>query len=639
MGSTVHTVHTVHTLHSVHPAKKVTSRKSGAYLTSGVAVVAYLFIAMVPYRRPSQRDRRRLEQHSDPYEWNDQRDKPIMTATFPIHPVSAMQAPFEESMLDATGETGHVPFTHPKKGVKTRQQMLCREEGAAESSYNFTYNCHWRNNPKGKFHPLNKTAAQIIFGVHLLHQHLEKSVADVADILLKHVNELDNFLQRANEDLEASLKDMLFRHKCLKVPMEHVNEFDRLLEDRAYRAQLLDGNVVIERTIGRMSSMLNDYLIDMNTFREANHAIDSYLLDIGHDWTCRNEDIGRIYSAMCGNTGGWSQFLQSLVAKAERLGVVLVQVSSYCNEIEKRCGAASRRSLIATRTSSRNSSNSRENGRNFRNFANNKPLPTPPSERPPIILPSNSGTENHSGAGSSQRPLGKSQLRPQADAMHSDSTTETPKRSQDSASTSGTSILEIDEQHQSTQEQPEYYHEAWHDDDQRGRASPPIDSGRTTRMSGLPQDLAPVSSTAEEKWSTSRRASGRPDKGELSPPWTGKDSAYSSVSGASGMSPTLTTPRSVSSMSSRTAQFGLFPSRNRSTPKGSLSGRHGAQSPVLNQASELSKPADMPSRPPTSMSTFSEAGSSKRLSKRSSFSSLKRFFTKKKSGEIGTIAE
>jgi hypothetical protein len=309
--------------------------------------------AMVPLRRLSQRARRSFDDHRNPHEWHDERDKHIMTATFPIHPLPQMQAPFEESMLDATGETGYVPFPNPKKSVKQRQQMLCREENAEELSWNFTYNCHWRHYPKGKYHPLVKTVTQIAFGVHLLRQHLEKSVADVADILLKHVNELDGFLQRANEDLEASLKDMLFRHKCLRVPMEHVSEFDRLLEDRAYRAQLLDGNVTIERTITRMSQMLNDYLTDMSIFREANHGLDLYLLDIGVEWTYHNEDVGRIYSAMCGNTGGWAQFLQSLMAKAERLGVVLVQVSSYCNEIEKRCGAASRRSLVSIPVSSR----------------------------------------------------------------------------------------------------------------------------------------------------------------------------------------------------------------------------------------------------------------------------------------------
>jgi hypothetical protein len=301
---------------------------------------------MVPFRHLSQRSRRSTEENQgqNPFEWKDERDQYIMT--FPIHPLPSMQAPFEESMLDATGETGFVAFPNPNKTIDTRQQLLCRDFEADELTWNFTYNCHWRNNSKGKFHPLAKTITQIVFGVHLLHQHLEKSVADVADILLKHVNELDSFLQRANEDIEGSLKDMLFRRKCLKVPMEHVNEFDRLLDDRNYRAQLLDGNITIERTIGRMSAMLNDYLIDMSTFRDANMDLDMYLHNIGDAWADANDDVGRIYSAMRGNTGGWAQFLQSLVAKAEKLGVVLVQVSSYCNEIEKRCGAASRRSLV-----------------------------------------------------------------------------------------------------------------------------------------------------------------------------------------------------------------------------------------------------------------------------------------------------
>ncbi|KAI4691860.1 hypothetical protein J4E81_007387 [Alternaria sp. BMP 2799] len=535
---------------------------------------------MVPFRRLSQRGRRSFD-NRDSYEWQDERDKRIMTATFPIHPLSSMQAPFEESMLDATGETGHVPFAIPKKSVKTRQQMLCREENASEPSWNFTYNCHWRSNAKGKFHPLTKTVAQIIFGVHLLHQHLEKSVADVADILLKHVNELDSFLQRANEDLESSMKDMLFRHKCLKVPMEHVNEFDRLLEDRSYRAQLLDGNIVIERTIGRMSQLLNDYLIDINVFREANQELDLYLGDVGDEWTYRNEDIGRIYSAMCGNTGGWSQFLQSLVAKAERLGVVLVQVSSYCNEIEKRCGAASRRSL--------------------------------------------------------QQQHQQQQQQPEI-TNASDSTTETPKRSEDSSSASAVSNTDVDVRRQANQSG--YYRDAWRNEEQRDGATPHAESSRATHVPGHQHKVSsPSNLSAEESASATKRMSAKPQNGEYSPPLTGKDSAYCSVSGASAVSPGYASPRSVSSMSSRqTAQFGLFPSRNLSTPKGSMSSRLGASSPTFNRPEQTPKAADMPSRPPTSLSTFSDA-SNKRLSKRSSFSSLKRLFTKKKSGDIGPIAE
>ncbi|KAF1946424.1 hypothetical protein EJ02DRAFT_450519 [Clathrospora elynae] len=591
---------------------------------------------MVPFRRPSQRGRRSLDLHRDSLEWPDERDTRIMTATFPIHPIPSMQAPFEESMLDATGETGHVPYVNSRKSIKTRQQLLCREDGVSELSWNFTYNCHWRNNPRGKFHPLNKTAAQIIFGVHLLHQHMEKSVADVADILLKHVNELDSFLQRANEDLESSLKDMLFRHKCLKVPMEHVNEFDRLLEDRAYRVQLLDGNIVIERTIGRMSLMLNDYLIDINVFREANEDLDSYLLDIGDEWTCHNEDVGRIYTAMCGNTGGWSQFLQSLVARAERLGVVLVQVSSYCNEIEKRCGAASRRSMIATRASSRNSSNSRE-GRSFRNFPNNKPLPTPPSDRPPFMSASNLGRENPASAGTTQRhSTMKSKPQHQQELVNaSDSTAETPKQSEDSASTAATSDTDVHVRRQT--KQPEYYHEAWHNEEECGRATPQMESGRTNRFHGHRRDMSSLSDTSTDaKSSATRRVSPQTEKEQYSPLLTGKDSAYSSVSGASAMSPILASSSPMSSGSLRqTAQFGLFPSN---TPKGSLASRHGSSSLAFAQTQQPPKPAEIPSRPTTSMSTFSDA-SGKRLSKRRSFTSLKRLFSKKKSGDIGTIAE
>ncbi|CAN9104867.1 unnamed protein product [Alternaria alternata] len=592
---------------------------------------------MVPFRRLSQRGRRSFEDR-DSYEWQDERDERIMTATFPIHPLASMQAPFEESMLDATGETGHVPFVNPKKSVKTRQQMLCREESASEPSWNFTYNCHWRNNPKGKFHPLTKTVAQIVFGVHLLHQHLEKSVADVADILLKHVNELDSFLQRANEDLESSMKDMLFRHKCLKVPMEHVNEFDRLLEDRSYRAQLLDGNIVIERTIGRMSQLLNDYLIDINVFREANQELDLYLGDVGDAWTYRNEDIGRIYSAMCGNTGGWSQFLQSLVAKAERLGVVLVQVSSYCNEIEKRCGAASRRSLIATRSSSRNSSNSRE-ARPFRNFANNKPLPTPPPERPPFMNASSSGRETPASFGTPQRHSTiRARPQQQPETTNVSDSTETPKRSEDSSSASAISNVDMDVRRQTNQ--TGYYRDAWHNGEQRGGATLQAESSRTSQLLGHQHKVSsPSNLSAEESSPATKRLSAKPQNGDYSPPLTGKDSAYSSVSGASAMLPGFASPRSVSSTSSRqTAQFGLFPSRNLSTPKGSISSRLGASSPAFDRPEQHPKPVDIPNRPPTSLSTFSDA-STKRLSKRSSFTSLKRLFTKKKSGDIGPIAE
>ncbi|KAJ4291013.1 hypothetical protein N0V90_010209 [Kalmusia sp. IMI 367209] len=585
---------------------------------------------MVPFRA-SQHNRRSLRDLDADDDLNrlqrEERNKYNVVMTFPVHPLGSMQGPFEESMLDATGGTGFVAFKNPKKTIEQRQHMLCREHEAPELTWNFTYNCHWRNKSKGKYHPLLKTVAQIIFGVHLLHQHLEKSVADVADILLKHVNELDSFLQRANEDIEGSLKDMLFRRKCLKVPMEHVNEFDRLLDDRTYRFQLLEGNVTIERTINRMSQMLNDYLVDINTFQTANHDLDAYLLSIGHNWTALDGDVGRIYSAMCGNTGGWAQFLQSLVAKAEKLGVVLVQVSSYCNEIEKRCGAASRRSMVASRSSSRNSSNSREAARSFRNIAHNKPLPSVPNERPPFMTPPSTTVELVPDvAAHQQSPPGHPRIRV---VSHSGSE-ESLGRQQEEVEPARNEKLRSDVDIPTNMDKTPGYSSGGHD------LRPERSGDSTILRQDVYKPPQPVSFSDEKEVVV-------PDEKEVivhSPPLTGKDSAYSSVSGASFASPTTTHPRSASAQSSShpRAQFGLFPSSVPSTPKHSMSGRYGALSPALTVRQAPDSPALLPPRAQTSLDNHLPS-SRNRLLKKSSLSSLKRLFSKKKHSSVETIVE
>jgi hypothetical protein len=568
-----------------------------------------------------------------------------------------MQAPFEESMLEATGETGYVPFANPTQNIDARQEKLCKAVEAVERDWNFTYNCHWRTHPRGKFHPLLKTLAQIVFGVHLLHQQLQKSVGEVADILLKHVNELDSFLQRANEDIEGSLKDMLFRRKCLKVPMEHVNEFDRLLDDRTYRAQLLDGNVTIERTINRMSILLNDYLIDMATFRDANNDLDLYLRTIGNAWVVGNDDVAAIYGAMCGNTSGWSQVLQSLVAKAEKLGVVLVQVSSYCNEIEKRCGAASRRSLIASRSSSR-STNSRDAARSFRNFADNKPLPNVPNERPPFMASPSSSSEPsiveelsqvsfHKQQNSGSNPAGMPQVHTIAHSDSEESLHQRGRQMQPSTATSTqTSRSDVTVIPEDYRLQPRYYQDESPSQDQH---QPLLVQESNHSAVSVPQQQEPASHPEPLQKHGHNRGKPRRiitdnEKGET-PPLTGKDSAYSSVSGGSFASPTNVLPRSASAQGSYPrAQFGLFPSSSPSTPKRSVSGRHGALSPVDLMSPKLSpkakSPENAPPQPaPRSQSAFDNySSSSRRLLKKSSLSSLKRLFSKKKH-PVDSIAE
>lgn len=163
----------------------------------------------------------------------------------------------------------------------------------------------------------------------------------------------------------------------------------------------------------------------------------------------------------------------------------------------------------------------------------------------------------------------------------------------------------------------------------------PVVPHRQRQQQGLPQ---PDTHTKDRSLPKRVLAKGR--KGD-SPPLTGKDSAYSSVSGNSFASPAAALPRSASAQSAHPrAQFGLFPSSNPSTPKHSMSGRHGALSPPLTSPSQRPPDQHAPQAVPRSQSSFDNySSSSRRLLRKSSLSSLKRLFSKKKHGSVDTIAE
>jgi len=251
---------------------------------------------------------------------------------------------------------------------------------------------------------------------------------------------------------------------------------------------------------------------------------------------------------------------------------------------------------------------------------------------------SNSGTATPSDLDTAQRHRGTRPMHhDQNHSMASPASNVSPKRSGASTS-SGSSDPEADVRPRNVKAQPQYYQQTWHNEEQRGRATPQADSGRTSRMFGHRRNFS-NNSTEETSAPVAERQPTRVEHGQLSPPLTGKDSAYSSVYGAS---PTAVPSRSASAMSSHPqAQFGLFPSSARTTPKGSMSGRYGAMSPVLSPPLRSAKSSAPPSRPDTAVSNFSDASaSSKRLSKRSSFTSLRRLFTKKRTADnIDSIAE
>jgi hypothetical protein len=267
---------------------------------------------------------------------------------FPTHPLAEMQAPFEESMLDAgrkEATSNNYREANPTKfNGASRRSVILGQHGQFD---NISYNAQWRVNNDTNFHPIRKIMSQVIFGVHLLCQAMEQSIPEVATILRGFVQELDGFLRRVNADLDLSLKDVTELYGNLSLPLQHVNVFDQLLNDRNYRTQTLQGNIRIDGVIKRYSRLTSDYTTDLDTLRECNVAFGAYLARIGEGWTRGMTELVDINAAMCRNTAIWDANAKALMGKAEALSLLLENCAKCVFEFEKRCAAAARRGIVS----------------------------------------------------------------------------------------------------------------------------------------------------------------------------------------------------------------------------------------------------------------------------------------------------
>jgi hypothetical protein len=259
----------------------------------------------------------------------------------PIHPIAAMQGPFTESITDSKdhSESGKNPLQFSNLTPEDRRGRLLQG-----IEYNDTYSALWRANPHNDYHPLVKIFAQIAFGVHLLHQSAARSNDEVVTILQRHIDDVDEFVRRADEDLEMALVDISERINHLKIPLEHMSMFESMLADRQYRLSILEGNENIERIVNRTASLMDDLLADTRYGTESIQKMSEYFISIGKSWPSATISIG-LYNRMLANTEGWFDCFEGLKLKGNSLGASLVQLSSFLNEIAKRAGIASRRQV------------------------------------------------------------------------------------------------------------------------------------------------------------------------------------------------------------------------------------------------------------------------------------------------------
>ena len=261
----------------------------------------------------------------------------------PVHPVPTMQGAFEESLAETLHEAEDADTSNREPIVDsvTRRKMLLERQ-----EYERTVAGRWKQRPGEKFHPLWKLVAQISFGMHLLHQKMAKSDEEVIKILQTHVDEVDGFLERTTEDFDLAQGDINERIRYLRLPLEHTDVFDTMLNDRSFRIAIVEGNEKIEHIIDRTAAAMNDALKDVQKGLDATRELARYLMRLDRSWNDRTQEHDRVFVAMIGNTEGWSLALLDLQAKGNMLRKALVQLGGIVAEMQRRAGAASRKNLV-----------------------------------------------------------------------------------------------------------------------------------------------------------------------------------------------------------------------------------------------------------------------------------------------------
>ena len=264
----------------------------------------------------------------------------------PRHPVPAMQGAFEESIHESS-EPNPQPRSSKDETAETRRQKILEVR-----QYDDSWTARWRQRPSARHHPLAKLMAQIVFGMHLLQQQAAKSDEEVVKILQTHVDEVDNFLEKTTEDFDLAIKDILERINFLKLPMDHPDVFGTMLEDKAFRTQLMEGNEKIETIIERTSRAMNASLHDIQRGKTATKELGHYLNAVSDEWPGEKADLEAVLNAMRGNEQGWKHCLKELQAKAHELRDNMDQLSTVIREMARMAAEASRSTRAHGRASS-----------------------------------------------------------------------------------------------------------------------------------------------------------------------------------------------------------------------------------------------------------------------------------------------
>ncbi|KAK2068273.1 hypothetical protein P8C59_002921 [Phyllachora maydis] len=159
-----------------------------------------------------------------------------------------------------------------------------------------------------------------------------------------HIDEVDEFLETTLEDIGLATKDIGDRIDLLKLPMDNMDTFEHMLEDRSFRLQILDGNQKIEHIVSRTLIGLAQSFQDVKEGLQSTREFTLYLNEQQNGQWCQDRpDVIDIYKAMRGNTDGWYNAFLDLQTKGNALKALIGKLNRMVADIERLAGEVSRR--------------------------------------------------------------------------------------------------------------------------------------------------------------------------------------------------------------------------------------------------------------------------------------------------------
>jgi hypothetical protein len=263
------------------------------------------------------------------------------TLDVPEHPMPSMQDAFAESYMEAyIGDPDGKPKLRTGDAKSRRQALIAQEKDAAP------YGVEWRFRPGQKQHEIWKLVAQVSFGIYLLLSGMANSNEQVADILQKHIDEVDEFLEVTMEDFKEASTDLNERIDFLRLPMENMDVFERMLEDRSFRLEIIAANETIEHILSRSNAALKQSETDIQVGLKATKEFSKYLSGVKVGTWKNDGEVSEIFDAMKLNTEGWFNTFVKLQKEGKELTALITKLGSVVSQMDRKAGEVSRRTWV-----------------------------------------------------------------------------------------------------------------------------------------------------------------------------------------------------------------------------------------------------------------------------------------------------